>query len=263
MVTKSSLEIRQVNQEVGLLDADRTALGIEACTRDQAVNVRMKCQLLVPGMQSSDESVDQCTQPFVSQLLGESGRDSGKEELKGLLGLGTKELSAQLRRESEGDQEVGSVDALGPLALDPSGGVGVAALWTGFVIAGVISQVDSAAGFTEKSLCAQGGRAAMSDSPDGAPLLRGKSWLLCQKGGQKTAQHFQDRRLGAHDVGGRWRLTGQSLDELIHQTQGIARGLMGQMQIDHGGSDLLVTEQFLDGVQMSSGFQQMCGEGMS
>jgi hypothetical protein len=38
---------------------------------------------------------------------------------------------------------------------------------------------------------------------------------------------------------------------------------MGQMQINHGRVDLLVTEQFLDGAQMGSGLQHMRGEGMA
>jgi hypothetical protein len=37
---------------------------------------------------------------------------------------------------------------------------------------------------------------------------------------------------------------------------------MRHMQINHRGSDLFVTEQFLDRMQMGAGFQQMRGKGM-
>ena len=52
----------------------------------------------------------------------------------------------------------------------------------------------------------------------------------------------------------------QPFAELVHELQGFASALMGQMQINHGGGDLLVTEKFLDRVQMCAGFQQMRGE---
>ena len=51
----------------------------------------------------------------------------------------------------------------------------------------------------------------------------------------------------------------QLLAEFVHETQGILRGLMGDMQIDHGGGDLLMAEQLLDRVQMRTRFEQMRG----
>ena len=38
---------------------------------------------------------------------------------------------------------------------------------------------------------------------------------------------------------------------------------MGEVQIDHGGLNLLVTQQLLDGVEMSAGFQEMGCETMT
>jgi hypothetical protein len=34
------------------------------------------------------------------------------------------------------------------------------------------------------------------------------------------------------------------------------------MQIHHGGGDLFMTQELLDGVQVSAGFQEMGGKGM-
>lgn len=50
--------------------------------------------------------------------------------------------------------------------------------------------------------------------------------------------------------------------EIVHETQGVLRGLMRDMQVDHGGGDLFVAEQFLDGVQMRACFEQMGSKGM-
>jgi hypothetical protein len=54
-------------------------------------------------------------------------------------------------------------------------------------------------------------------------------------------------------------LAWQPLAELVHQAQGVLGALMGQVQINHGGSDLLVTEELLDGVQVRAGFKKVGG----
>ena len=60
-----------------------------------------------------------------------------------------------------------------------------------------------------------------------------------------------------------WALAGQFAAELVHEPQRILGGLVGQMQIDHGGGDLFMAQELLDGVQMRAGFQQMGGKGMA
>src|SRR6476661_8892293 len=55
-------------------------------------------------------------------------------------------------------------------------------------------------------------------------------------------------------------LARQPLAELVHEAQGVLGALMSQMQINHGAGDLLMTEQFLNRVQMRAGFRQMRGE---
>jgi hypothetical protein len=55
----------------------------------------------------------------------------------------------------------------------------------------------------------------------------------------------------------------QTAAEFIHQPQGILGTLVGQVEVDHGGGDLFMAEQFLDGVQMGAGFQEMSGKGMA
>src|SRR5215471_5986318 len=59
------------------------------------------------------------------------------------------------------------------------------------------------------------------------------------------------------------RLAGELAAELVHQLQGIFGSLVSQVEIHHGGSDLLMAQQFLDGVQMRAGLQEMSGKRMT
>ena len=92
----------------------------------------------------------------------------------GLFGERAEEAPAQLAWEREGDQEVGRAHEFAQLTVDPTSGGLASALRTGFVIAGMECEVDLAASFTRKAAPAQRRGAAMSDRPDGAPLLLGE-----------------------------------------------------------------------------------------
>ena len=169
----------------------------------------------------------------------------------------SKEALPQLGRQREGDQEIGSLDELAQLTLDPAGGGGAAALRTGLVIAGVPGEMDPAAIPTTKGPPAQSRGPAMSDGPQGATLRRRKR----RSRFQKIRQELTQRR---HNGGGSHGfLAWQVAAQLIHQAQRIAGRLMGHVQINHGRGDLFMPEQFLDGVQMSSGLEQVSGEAMT
>jgi hypothetical protein len=102
----------------------------------------------------------------------------------------------------------------------------------------------------------------MVNGPQGAALVRPKRRSRFEPGRHKTTQRRQDGGARKH----RWRklcLAGQALAELVHQTQSILSALVGQMQIDHGRGDLLVTEELLNGVEMRAGFQQVGGEAVA
>lgn len=141
--------------------------------------------------------------------------------------------------------------------IDPVGGGAAAALRASLMIATVPGEMDVAAGSAVKGPPAQGRGAAMGDGPDGTTLMSRQRGLGSQEVGQEAAQHLDDR--GTHvETSAR-----QMATQLIHESQSVRRGLMGEVQIDHGGVDLLVAEQALDGVKMSAGFEQMSGEGMT
>lgn len=262
VLTEGGLEVGEEEQEVRIFAADKVALGIEAGAGNQAVDVRMKLQALVPGVEDCGEAADSGTQSFVvGQFFGQGAHDGGEEQVIGLFGQGAKEVGAQLGWEGEGDQEVRRVDQFVEFALDPAVIGQCAALGAGFVIAGVIGEVNVRAVFAGKDIAAQSRGAATSDGPDGAALRRRKRRMGSKKLRQKTAQRAQDGGTLAHAKAGKKAWLGwEPFAELVHELQSFASALVGQMQVNHGGADLLVTEQFLDGVQMSTGFEQVGGE---
>ena len=79
--------------------------------------------------------------------------------------------SAQLLGDGEGDQIIGQGQESASLSIQPGGGVGVAALWTGPVVAGVKGEVMAAA-LAAEELAAQGGGATGDNGGEGAPMRR-------------------------------------------------------------------------------------------
>ena len=109
-----------------------------------AVDVRMKAQLLVPGVEHGGKEAGHGSQTFGrGQLFRERPGDRGKEKVVGLPGVGAIEALPQLGREREGDQEIGSLDELVELTLDPAGRGGAAALRTGLMGRSVVRCAES------------------------------------------------------------------------------------------------------------------------
>jgi hypothetical protein len=264
VLPKGSLQMREVNEELRVLDPDGVAVSVQSGARNQAMNVRMDPHALVPGVEDGGEAVDVRPKPFIGgELFGECSGNRREEQIVGSFRQRAEEAAAQFGWQSEGDQEIRGVDEFSQFPLNPAAGGLSAALGTGFVVAGVPGEMNVAAGLAAKETSAQCRSAAMGDGPNGAALLLGKWRSRFQELRQKTAQRRHHCGGGAHDAARKSRLTGQPLAELVHQIQSIFGALVRQMQIDHRGGDLLVPEQFLDGVQMRSGFKQMRGEGMA
>src|SRR3989442_2532703 len=99
--------------------------------------------------------------------------------------------SAQLLGDGEGDQIIGQGQQATALTLQPRGGVGMAALRTGPMVAGVIDKVELAAVAAEE-LAAQRGRATRDNGGDGAPM-RGQH--------TRTELPLVRRPVAAHDPG--------------------------------------------------------------
>lgn len=98
------LEERQVDQIVGFRHAHEASVPVESGTRDQAMEVGVKSQLLVPGVEHRREAAGGRPKSLgACQLLGQSARDGGEEQIVGLFGEGPEEAGPQLRREREGN----------------------------------------------------------------------------------------------------------------------------------------------------------------
>lgn len=261
VLSKGALQMRQIDQELVAADPDIVAGVIEPGAWNQAVNMGMELQALVPGMEHGGKAAGGRAQAFVlGEFFTEGGLHGAEEQIVGLLGERTKEATAQLGGKREGDQEVGRVDEFMNFACHPAARGQGAALRAGFVVAGVIGEVNLMAGVADKGAPAQSRRAAMSDGPDGAALLCTKRRLGVLELRQKSAQRPHDSGALGHRGGEKLWLGGQSLAKLIDQSQSVLTGLVSEMQVNHGAVDLGVAEQLLDRMQMRPGLQQVRGE---
>ena len=166
------LEQRQVDQVVGFPNAHEASVFVESGARDQAMDMGMKSQPLVPGVEDRRETAGGGAQSLGRrQLLGQSARDGPEEQIERFLGEGAEEAGPQLFREREGDQEVGCLDELLLLALDPLSRGRPDALGAGLVITGVPGEVDLAAIRAGQSPSAHRRSSAVRDGPKGATLI--------------------------------------------------------------------------------------------
>ena len=257
MLAEGRLQVRQIEQEVRFSGGDKLVVLIQTGAGDQAVNVRVKLQPLCPGMQHGHKSIGVGAQGFVGgELLAQGAGNGGEEQVESLLGARPEKTGAQLSREGEGDQEIGRIDEFAQLSLCPAVRAEGTALGAGFVVAGVIGKVNVAALFAAKGTPAQCRGAAAGDRPDGAVLLRGERRSCLAQLRNKTAQRLQHCGGSAHVACACWAgSAGQAGAEPIHQAQRVLAGLMRQVQIHHRGSNLLVTQEFLDRVQVSASLQ--------
>ena len=236
----------KVKQEVGVLDGDDVPIWIDSGTGNNVMNVGMDAELLVPGVEDAGEPAALSAQSFVCcEFFCESLRSGGKEQVVGVFGLPSEKESTQLRWQGEGDHEVGSANTFSKFAFDPLGGGSPAALGAGAVVATVVGQDLFSAVFADIAVPAQHRSSAMGDGPDGAMRRHRKRRGLIPVGGQEFAQRADDRRTG-HRIPA--RLTRKIAAEIFDKAQTVLLGLMGQMQVNHGGVDLLMPEERLHSV---------------
>ena len=89
------LQERQVKEILRLSDAHEASVRVESGTGNQAVDVGMKSQLLVPGVEHRGEATGGGPQPFGGgQLLGQRSRHGSEEQIVSLLGEGSEEAGA-------------------------------------------------------------------------------------------------------------------------------------------------------------------------
>jgi hypothetical protein len=167
------------------------------------------------------------------------------------------EKSSEFFGQSEGDQVIRDGEQFGLLAGDPGGGVLVAALGTGAVMAGMISEVEmavvAAIGFTPSC-----GGATRQNGLDGAPVRKENPVtkapvVLWPVLGQDCGQ-LDHRAAG---------LAGNRSVKSLERGAGLGFADGGEVSVDDGGIEGLVTEVLADLKQADPFFQEMCGVGMT
>ena len=198
-MAKGGLEMREKDQEGLVLDLDGLAVAVEAGAGDQAMDVGMREEPLVPGVENGDEARDVGFEVFVGGEFLAQGRGNGGEEMvEGFLGLGAEEKGPELGREGEGHKKIGSFDAFAQLALHPGAGGSAPTLGTGFVVAGMKGEVVLTTALTGKDLSAQSRGAATGDGTDGVALRSRKAGMGLEEIRQELAQRPDDRGRAGH-----------------------------------------------------------------
>ncbi len=248
------------DQEVGVFDGDDPPGGIESRAGHDAVNVRMKLQPLVPSVQHHHKPAGGRAERLrIGQKVGQRGGRGVEKALIDLLGRRGEEQRAEFGGQGEVDHEVGRADALAELAFDPGGGGAFAALRAGPVVAGMVMKFALPARATDMQMPAHFRSAAMGDGPDGAALcVAHGAFELTHMSGQEAQQRVDYG--GGHDVR---ELAWKSGAEALDQRAAILLAAVREVEIDHGGVDVAVAEQGLDGVQAGPRLDQVGGEGMT
>src|ERR1041385_835685 len=142
----------------------------KAPTWHDAVDVRMEAQVASPGLEDGEQAQFSAEVFMIpGDILQRGGALSNEQGVKDFL-MGTDE-GAQLSGHGEGHQEVRHGQQALALAGQPDGGIGVAALWAGAVIAGVIDKV-LASTLAPEELSSERGGAATENGGNGAPVRR-------------------------------------------------------------------------------------------
>ena len=141
-----------------------TLVGTESAAGHQIMNVRMEDQGARPGVEHAEHAQLRAEPRGVAGQILQGLGTGGKEEIQSELELGT-DPGAQRFRHGEGDQEVGDGEQEARrLSLQPGVGVGLAALGTVAVVAGMIAVgVAARTGGARKQFAAQGRSAAAED----------------------------------------------------------------------------------------------------
>jgi hypothetical protein len=132
------------------------------------MNVRMKAQIAGPGLKQRQQA-QLGAQIFVLAADVQQGPGSVSEQEVVEEFLVGADQSAQLSGDGEGDQIIGQGQESAALSLQPRGGIGVATLRTGPMVAGVIGKVELAT-IAAEQLAAQRGGAAGHNRGDGASM---------------------------------------------------------------------------------------------
>jgi len=172
------------HQERGAFDADDSPRCAETSPRNDAMNVGVEKEALVPSMKDHGEPALMSTQPArIGKGSRQGLRRCGKEDLIDVFGGRGKKEPAKLLGQREGDHEVGSPDPLGEFTLDPIRRVLFATLRAGAVIAGMKSKVGGATLFASMDMPTHCRRATIGERPERTAPCPIHNWMLPEEVG--------------------------------------------------------------------------------
>ena len=123
VLAEGGLQVRQVEQEVGVLNPYGLALGSRPAPGTRQWMWGWNSRRWFQVCRTATKPWTWARKAFVGgELLAEGAGDGGEEQVISLFGVGAEEAGAQWRRESEGDQEVGCLDRLSQFPPDPAVG---------------------------------------------------------------------------------------------------------------------------------------------
>ena len=159
-----------MEEELGAGGHPLATVRAEAAGGNEIMDMGMENEGASPSVQDPKHAqLSTETAGMAGQILQSLG-SGGKEEIEGDLQMGPDE-EAQLLGHGEGDQEVGhGQQEAGALSLEPGVGVGLAALRTVPVVAGMIAVMKAWTVRTLEELAAQSGGAAGQDLFQDLPL---------------------------------------------------------------------------------------------
>lgn len=173
MGAEGRLEKREMHQKARAPDTDHFAISIHARAWNQNMQMRMELQLLSPSVENGNKAVDLGPEPLGrGKFFGKGLGNGGEKHVVKRFGIRTEKIVAQLLRQGEGNQKIGSVDLFFEAPLDPGSGGGLAAARTSPVIATMKSKMIGGTLRASKTGISHGRSAAMGDGPDGTTLNR-------------------------------------------------------------------------------------------
>lgn len=230
------------------------AVGTKAAARDKAVDVWMITHASRPGVKHAKNADLAADVPGVGRKLLERRRRTPHEQPVEFFLVGADRL-LEFMGNSKHEVEIGDIEQIIQLASPPTLRHLTVAGRTAPVVAGVIRVMLVAAGWTMGAMAAQR-RGAAGHDVSNRPAMAGQQFVPVEleilRG--KTTEDLRDRR---HEPDRVAILKFQA--KLIESCAKRDLGLFGQMGIDCGGDDAVVSQEHLNRAQVNAGFQEARG----
>jgi hypothetical protein len=226
-----------------------TAVVRERAGGHEQVHVRMPLERAAPGVQHG-EGADLPAEPAAVAAECGEGREGGTAEHGEQHALVVAHDAPELGGQREDDVEVLHGQEQVALSRDPAGGGIMAALRASAVVAGVKEQVLVAARGAPGEVAAERTGAAARDRAHGVDVAARHGGAVAR---EVVLTMPTDDVGEQHGAGTELQVGHQAVDDIL---EALDAGL-GDVHVELGGAQGLVTEDGLDGAQGDAGFEQV------